>query len=872
MLREPQRFGKYLLLDRISVGGMAEVFKAKAFGVEGFEKILAIKRILPDMVEDSDFIEMFIDEAKISGQLNHANICQIFELGRYEKAHYIAMEYISGKDLLQINNFFQRGKRAVPFNVACFIIARLCEGLDYAHRKTDTAGNALSIIHRDVSPQNVLVSFEGEVKLIDFGIAKARYRSSKTAAGVLKGKFGYMSPEQVRGLRLDRRSDIFSLGTLLYEMVTGGRLFGGETDFAVLEKVRNVDIVPPSRLNPDIDPEFEEIILTALARTPEGRYQWANELQEQLQRVMLRYKPLMTTKRLSAWMKEHFAGDIQREQAEHERFLAMGSSYASARAPSPPAAASPPPPPPPPPAGASRDLPDFDEYDDDEETALMKERQGGAGAEGGAAEPESDFQDIETLAQTPGARAAAGGVPMAEIEDLDAGDEQEGDEATVILWGQDEGEDEGGGEDATMLLPPDDGMGLPEDATMLLPPEDEDGPGDAATVLLPEEGDDASETMILPDDEEPPPGLSVDRIRADAAAAESGAAAGAGAPAPATAALPVDLPPPRRDDDPFGLELAPQPAAGPETPAASAVGSDTAQTPKPARRLAGWLGMVIVGLAAALLSGGLVALLRGGGEEAAPPPAPRQAAVTLLVQADADVKVTVDGERSHQTGKRGAVLFQGLSPGRHQVTFAAKGYEGREAKFDVEPGQVRLLGPYRLQPRAKPSTLVINVSDMFKDAEVTLDGELVPMAKLGKPIPLPQNKTVELRVGMLGYVDHVEQIQTGHDKQIETETISLAADSQGQVSIKSAPSGARIWINGAKKECVTPCRVGKLDPDKRFRLRLEHEGYKVHKQTYRFDRDERTKTIIVTLNQQAALLLREPRAPGHDTALAVRAR
>ena len=166
-------FGKYLLVDRIAVGGMAEVYTAKSFGVEGFEKILAIKRILPTMAEDQDFIQMFINEAKIAGQLTHANVCPIYELGKIGESHYIAMEYVWGKDLLQIMNRFRKMRKQMPPSMAAWIVAKMCEGLDYAHRKKDRNGKPLAIIHRDVSPQNCLVSYEGQVKMIDFGIAKA---------------------------------------------------------------------------------------------------------------------------------------------------------------------------------------------------------------------------------------------------------------------------------------------------------------------------------------------------------------------------------------------------------------------------------------------------------------------------------------------------------------------------------------------------------------------------------------------------------------------------------------------------------------------------------------------------------------------------
>jgi serine/threonine protein kinase len=230
-MKKPLLFGKYLLLERINVGGMAEVFIAKAFGVEGFERILAIKKILPTMAEDEEFITMFIDEARISVQLNHANVVHIHELGKHDETFYIAMEYVAGRDLRTILERYRRHKEIMPTAQAVFIASKICEGLDYAHRRKDARGQDLDIIHRDVSPQNILISYEGEVKIIDFGIAKAANRSQKTQAGILKGKFGYMSPEQVRGLPIDRRADVFAVGVILYEMLTGEKLFVGESDF-----------------------------------------------------------------------------------------------------------------------------------------------------------------------------------------------------------------------------------------------------------------------------------------------------------------------------------------------------------------------------------------------------------------------------------------------------------------------------------------------------------------------------------------------------------------------------------------------------------------------------------------------------------------
>jgi eukaryotic-like serine/threonine-protein kinase len=303
-MKKPTIFGKYLLLERLNVGGMAEVFTAKAFGVEGFERILAIKKILPTMAEDEEFITMFIDEARISVQLNHANVVHIHELGKHEDAYFIAMEYVPGKDLRAIQDRFRRRKEIMPTAMAVYICSKMCEGLDYAHRKKDARGQELHIIHRDVSPQNILVSYEGEVKIIDFGIAKAANRSQKTQAGILKGKFGYMSPEQVRGLPIDRRSDVFAVGVILYEMLTGEKLFVGESDFSTLEKVRNADVPALRQFNPNVPSGLEKVVMKSLAREQEDRYQWASDLQEDLMRFLLAGDAIYSAKHLAQFMKD----------------------------------------------------------------------------------------------------------------------------------------------------------------------------------------------------------------------------------------------------------------------------------------------------------------------------------------------------------------------------------------------------------------------------------------------------------------------------------------------------------------------------------------------------------------------------------------
>jgi eukaryotic-like serine/threonine-protein kinase len=313
--KQPIPFGRYLLLDRINIGGMAEVWRGKSFGAGGFERLVAIKRILPNIAEDDEFIAMFQDEAKISVQLTHANICQIYELNRIAQSLYIAMEYVPGKDLRSIFDRARKKGEPPPVPLVCYVIGKLCEGLDYAHRKKDSYGRDINIVHRDVSPQNVLISFEGEVKVIDFGIAKAAGKVTKTQAGILKGKFGYMSPEQIRGLPLDRRSDVFAIGVCLYELLTGERLFVGDSDFAVLEKVRKAEVLPPSTYNRRIPEALEKIVLRALAKDVNARYQYASELGDDLQRFLITSDSIFSRKDLMQYMKSTFAEEVDREKA-----------------------------------------------------------------------------------------------------------------------------------------------------------------------------------------------------------------------------------------------------------------------------------------------------------------------------------------------------------------------------------------------------------------------------------------------------------------------------------------------------------------------------------------------------------------------------
>jgi len=313
---EPKQFGRYVLLDRLAMGGMAEIYKAKTYGAEGFEKLLAIKRILPHAAADKEFIHMLIDEAKLSVVLSHANIVQVYDLGKVGEDYFISMEYINGINLRDlIYRLREHGKRILP-ELSVFMISEVCKGLDYAHRKTDANGHPLGIVHRDISPQNILISFEGEVKIVDFGIAKAAMNISHTMAGILKGKIAYMSPEQALGKTVDYRTDIFSAGIMLYEALTGQKLFNGESQFEVLKKIRTTK-VDLKKLPESIPIALREILAKALAYNPADRYQSAGDMQLDLTKYLYSTYIEFSPQKLAAFLRESFSDEIK--QLERKR-------------------------------------------------------------------------------------------------------------------------------------------------------------------------------------------------------------------------------------------------------------------------------------------------------------------------------------------------------------------------------------------------------------------------------------------------------------------------------------------------------------------------------------------------------------------------
>jgi len=278
LLGPGDRLGRYQIVRSIGVGGMAELYVARAKGIEGFEKLVALKRILPELARDSEFIDMFLDEARLAAGLTHPNVVSVYDIGSDDNGYFFAMEYLRGEDVSALLKTAARQGRTMSLGHALAIVTGAAAGLHHAHEACDENGEPLGIVHRDVSPTNIIVTREGGVKVVDFGIAKALSRRSKTVTGRIKGKVAYLSPEQCRGEPLDRRSDVFALGIVLFELTTGTRMFGKMDDFAIMHRIASGELDAPSVRRDDYPAELERIVQKALERDPAARYASAREL------------------------------------------------------------------------------------------------------------------------------------------------------------------------------------------------------------------------------------------------------------------------------------------------------------------------------------------------------------------------------------------------------------------------------------------------------------------------------------------------------------------------------------------------------------------------------------------------------------------
>jgi serine/threonine protein kinase len=311
----PHRFGQYTLTARLGRGGMADVYRARREGAAGFERTVVVKKILGSHNEDPQFVEMFINEAKIAARLTHPNIVQVYELGEQDGEFFIVMEYVKGQDLLRLLRTLAKGKPenpAIPPLVAAYIARETARGLSHAHEHTDENGQPKPIVHRDVSPQNIMLSYDGQVKLVDFGIAKALdTMKEETRTGALKGKFAYMAPEQIGGQSPGPQSDVFSTGVVLHEMLTGRRLFKGGSDYETLQKVQNMPVPPPSTINKAVSPELDAIVLQALERDKKLRFARAGHMARDLDVFLQAHR--FAVEDMAEYMKEVWPLDSREE-------------------------------------------------------------------------------------------------------------------------------------------------------------------------------------------------------------------------------------------------------------------------------------------------------------------------------------------------------------------------------------------------------------------------------------------------------------------------------------------------------------------------------------------------------------------------------
>lgn len=314
---------RYQILRKIDAGGMAEIFLAKALSIQGMEKLVAIKRVLPSLTKNEKFTSMFLDEARLSISLTHANIVTVFDVNQSSGTYFIVMEYVDGYNVRRI---FQRASEVgyrIPLALGCYMMMEVMKGLEHAHNHRDSSGKPLRIVHRDLSPPNILISKFGEVKITDFGLAKAASQLTRTDPGIVKGKFSYLSPEVTEGKPADQRADIFAAGIVLWELLANRRLFLAKTDVETVEMVRKAEVPPLSKLNPAVTAEFEEIVTKALARDPKKRYTTAREFGEALADYLFRHGLKTTSYDLAQMIDQLFGARDGDDDSHQERIAEM---------------------------------------------------------------------------------------------------------------------------------------------------------------------------------------------------------------------------------------------------------------------------------------------------------------------------------------------------------------------------------------------------------------------------------------------------------------------------------------------------------------------------------------------------------------------
>ncbi|HEV7556438.1 MAG TPA: serine/threonine-protein kinase, partial [Kofleriaceae bacterium] len=316
----PAEFGPYIVYEELGSGAMASVHRAETRGAAGFRKAIALKRLHPQLVANEELVQAFVYEARLASHLKHGNIVQTFDFGKVDDTYFIAMELARGPTLKQVIRQCVSAAGAMPLPIAIGVIIQICDALDHAHNLTDDTGKPLGIVHRDVSPSNVIIDSSGIVKLIDFGIAKVKSRNVQTQAGTIKGKFGYIAPEYLAG-QIDHRADLFAVGVLTHELLTSRQLFTAQNEWETLSKVREMPIQPPSRWNPQVPTELDHIVLTALQRDPSLRWQNAGALRNALMGVLKEANEVVTDKRVADWVMWAFSQKPRNDDSAMVRLI-----------------------------------------------------------------------------------------------------------------------------------------------------------------------------------------------------------------------------------------------------------------------------------------------------------------------------------------------------------------------------------------------------------------------------------------------------------------------------------------------------------------------------------------------------------------------
>ena len=322
-------FGKYEILKRLAVGGMAEIFLARVSGVAGFEKIVVLKRVLSNVADDSQFVQMFMDEARLAATLQHPNIADVYDVGEADGSPFMAMEFVHGQDSRSLRLVTRDRNEKIPLAIALAIVHGTASALDYAHERRGADGLPLHLVHRDVSASNIMISYDGAVKLLDFGIARAASHQAKTVTGTLKGKVPYMSPEQCRGQPLDRRSDLFSLGIVMFELTVGRRPFRGDNDFDVMEQIVHGRAPAPSSIVSGYPPELAAIVMKLLAFEPDGRYATAEAMLHDLDAFLAKHRLWVSAKSIGKYMRHLFSDKIAAWERAESDGVTLGEHVAN---------------------------------------------------------------------------------------------------------------------------------------------------------------------------------------------------------------------------------------------------------------------------------------------------------------------------------------------------------------------------------------------------------------------------------------------------------------------------------------------------------------------------------------------------------------